>query len=291
MGAALRDIKRKITAVKKTRQITRAMNMVSAVKLRSAQTKMEKFRPYAEKLQEVLSSLAPRVENDAHPLLAVREPKRVRILLFTSDKGLCGAFNSNVIRAAERLIKEKKQEGKELSIVNVGRKGRDFFRRTVTIAGQHVDVFRAFDMELAHQIDSDVIPPFIADEYDELYIVYNEFRNLAVQRPRVERILPLQNIAEADVEPGGKIEYLYEPSEKEVLEKIIPMYIRIQIYRALLETSAGEHGARMVSMDNATKNCSELVERLTLQYNKARQEAITKEIIDIVGGTEALKQG
>ncbi len=290
--AALKDIKRKITAVQKTRQITRAMNMVAASKFKAAQTRMENFRPYAGKFMEVLNSLALRVDAENHPLLAVREPKRIRVICMTSDRGLCGGFNTNLIKATERFIKEKTREGQEVSLIPIGRKGRDFFRKKANSMNTRADVFSRFDISLARAIAGDVIPPFIGEEYDELYILYNEFVNVAVHRPTVVRLLPLPSVGrEEGVKPGKELDYIYEPSAEALLEKLLPQYVRVLIFQALVETSAGENGARMAAMDNATRNCEELIQSLTLKYNKVRQSAITAELMDIVGGTEALAKG
>jgi len=290
--AALKDIKRKITAVQKTRQITRAMNMVAASKFKAAQMRMDNFRPYAMKFMQVLNSLALRVDAKSHPLLAVRDPKRIRVICMTSDRGLCGGFNNNLIKATERFIREKLSEGREVSIIPIGRKARDYFRRKTKTINPRADVFGRFDMSLAVGISSDVIPPFIAEEYDELYLLYNEFVNVAIHRPTVVRLFPLASIGrEEEVEPDKRLDYIYEPSEEALLEKLLPMYVHVLIYRALVETSAGENGARMAAMDNATRNCEELIQSLTLKYNKVRQSAITAELMDIVGGTEALAKG
>jgi F-type H+-transporting ATPase subunit gamma len=290
--AALKDIKRKITAVQKTRQITRAMNMVAASKFKAAQMRMENFRPYALKFMEVLNSLALRVDARTHPLLAAREPKRIRVICMTSDRGLCGGFNSNLIKATERFIREKQREGREIELIPVGRKGRDFFRKKAKTINARADIFSKFDMSLAVKISGDVIPPFIAETYDELYLLYNEFVNVSVQRPTVVRLFPLPSIGrEEEFEQDKRLDYIYEPSEEALLEKLLPMYVHVLIYRALVETSAGENGARMAAMDNATRNCEDLVQSLTLKYNKVRQSAITAELMDIVGGTEALAKG
>lgn len=290
--ASLKDIKRKVGAVQKTKQITRAMNMVAASKFKAAQLRMENFRPYASKFMDVLNSLALRVESISHPLLAVRDPKRIRVICMTSDRGLCGGFNTNLIKATERFLKDKTKEDKEISLINVGRKGRDFFRKKANIIGQQVDVLSKFDMTLAVSISNDVISPFIKEEYDELYLVYNQFVNVSVQRPTVVRLFPLPSIGQdVDIDPDKRLDYLYEPSEEALLQKLLPMYVHVLVYRALLETSAGENGARMAAMDNATNNCEDLVRSLTLKMNKARQAAITAELMDIVGGTEALSKG
>jgi F-type H+-transporting ATPase subunit gamma len=289
---SLKDIKRKVTAVQKTKQITRAMNMVAAAKFKSAQVKMENFRPYAGKFMDVLNSLALRVESISHPLLAVRDPKRVRVICMTSDRGLCGAFNANLIKATENFIRGKVSEDKEIALINVGRKGRDYFRKKANILAQKVDVLSKFDMTLAVSIADEVIAPFIKEEYDELYLIYNQFVNVSVQRPTVVRLFPLPSIGqEVDVEPDLRVDYSYEPSAEILLQKLLPMYVHVLVYRALLETSAGENGARMAAMDNATSNCEELIRSLTLKMNKARQAAITAELMDIVGGTEALAKG
>ncbi|MGA2333321.1 MAG: ATP synthase F1 subunit gamma [Syntrophales bacterium] len=289
--ASLKDIRRKIVAVSKTKQITRAMNMVAASKLKAAQLRMENFRPYALRFMDVLTSLALRVDPETHPLLAVRDPKRIRVIIMTSDRGLCGGFNTNLIKAAERFVREKVSEGKEVQLIAVGRKGRDYFRKKVKLAKDWSDVFGKFDITLAVKISDEIIPSFMQAEYDELYVIYNEFRNIAIQRPAVVRLFPLPPIGkDEDVEPTARIDYIYEPSDEILLGKLLPMYVHVLIFRALLETSAGENGARMVAMDNATKNCEEMIQSLTLKMNKARQATITAELMDIVGGTEALSK-
>jgi len=290
--ASLKDIKRKVVAVQKTKQITRAMNMVAASKFKSSQVRMENFRPYAGKFMDVLNSLALRVDTSSHPLLAVRDPRKIRVICMTSDRGLCGGFNSNLIKATERFLKDKKSEGKEISLINVGRKGRDYFRKKADVIGQWVDILSKFDMTLAVSISNDVITPFIKEDYDELYLIYNQFVNVSVQRPTVVRLFPLPSIGQdVEVESENRLDYSYEPSEEILLQKLLTMYVHVLIFRALLETSAGENGARMAAMDNATSNCEDLIKSLTLKMNKARQSAITAELMDIVGGTEALAKG
>jgi len=291
MGASLKEIKRQSVAVDKTGQITRAMNMVAASKLKSAQLKMEKFRPYADKLMGVFGSLAGRAESITSPLLAVREPRKVRVIMMTSDRGLCGGFNTNIIKAVTNFIKEKNAEGQEVSLIAVGKKGRDSFRKKESIVSEHIEKLGSFDMSLAAEIAGEAVPPFVAEEYDELYLCYNEFRNIASQKPVIIRLLPASTVGSEEASPESSIEYIYEPSEEQLLAHIIPMYLRVLIYRGLLETSAGEHGSRMVAMDNATSNCEEMIQSLTQQFNRARQAAITAELMDIVGGTEALAAG
>ena len=289
--ASLKDIKRKVVAVQKTKQITRAMNMVAASKFKSSQVRMENFRPYAGKFMDVLNSLALRVDTSSHPLLAVRDPRKIRVICMTSDRGLCGGFNSNLIKATERFLKDKKSEGKEISLINVGRKGRDYFRKKADVIGQWVDILSKFDMTLAVSISNDVVTPFIKEDYDELYLIYNQFVNVSVQRPTVVRLFPLPSIGQdVEIESENRLDYSYEPSEEILLQKLLTMYVHVLIFRALLETSAGENGARMAAMDNATSNCEDLIKSLTLKMNKARQAAITAELMDIVGGTEALSK-
>lgn len=287
--ASLKDIKRKVTAVQKTKQITRAMNMVAASKFKSAQLKMENFRPYAGKFMDVLNSVALRVESMSHPLLAVRDPKRIRVICMTSDRGLCGGFNTNLIKVTERFLKEKVKEGKDVSMISVGRKGRDYFRKKANVLAQKVDLLSKFDMTLAVSIADEVISPFMKEEYDELYLIYNQFINVSVQKPTVVRLFPLPSIGqEVEVDSDKHLDYVYEPSDEVLLHKLLPMYVHVLVFRALLETSAGENGARMAAMDNATTNCEDLIRSLSLKMNKARQAAITAELMDIVGGTEAL---
>jgi F-type H+-transporting ATPase subunit gamma len=290
--ASLKDIKRKVVGVAKTKQITRAMNMVAASKFKSAQVRMENFRPYAGKFMDVLNSLALRVDTISHPLLAVRDPKRIRVICMTSDRGLCGGFNTNLIKATDRFLKEKSSEGKDVSLISVGRKGRDYYRKKANIIAQKVDLLSKFDMTLAVSVADEVINPFIKEEYDELYLIYNQFVNVSVQKPTVVRLFPLPSIGQdVDVDPDKRLDYSYEPSEEVLLQKLLPMYVHVLVYRALLETSAGENGARMAAMDNATSNCEELIRSLTMKMNKARHAAITAELMDIVGGTEALAKG
>lgn len=289
--AALKDIKRKITAVQKTRQITRAMNMVAASKFKTAQARMDNFRPYAAKFMELLTEVAGRVEPEAHPLLAVRPARRIWAICVTSDRGLCGGFNNNLIRAAEQFIKEKTAQGCQVVLIPIGRKGRDYFRKRASITNARTDCLARFDMALAESIADDLLPPLVRGEYDELYLLYNRFVNVAVHRPTVTRLFPLEPPGAQKTGPGTLLDVIYEPSLEILLGKLLPQYARVQIFRALLETSAGENGARMAAMDNATRNCEELIQNLTLKYNKARQAAITAELMDIVGGTEALAKG
>ncbi len=288
---SLKDVKVKINGVKKTKQITKAMNMVASAKLRNAQNRIERFRPYAEKFYEMLGDLAAGADPSVHPLLETREEvKTVGILVATSDRGLCGSFNTNINQAARKLAEEKKAEGKAVKLYCVGKKGRDFFRRRgYDIALAFGDKMNSFDFSLANQLGLEVIGAYMRGELDEVHLVFGEFISVARQVPRTLGILPMQGSAEKGDDSGNKAEYIYEPSVEGLLAELLPRFIKVQIYRGLLDTSCSEHAARMASMDNATRNCDDMIGALTLQYNKARQAAITKELMDIVGGAEALK--
>lgn len=288
--ATLQDVRRKIGAVKKTQQITKAMNMVAAAKLRGAQTRMENFRPYAGKFLEVINNLAPRIDPESFPLMAQRPVKKVELISLTADRGLCGSFNVNLINNAEKFIRAKRSEPLDVSLVSVGKKGADYFRRrNVEVRSRYVDVFNSFDMTTAAGIGRDVINHFLSGGSDEVYILYGEFINMAVQRPHLLRLLPIAPM-EAKGEAAKGLEYIYEPSVEGIFQDLLPRYVNVQIYRGLLENAASEQAARMTAMDNATRNCKDLINSLTMVYNKARQGAITKELMDIVGGAEALKK-
>jgi len=289
MGESLRDIQRKIQAVKKTKQITKAMNMVASAKLRNAQLRIERFRPYADKYYEIIADLAGRADENVHPLLEKREEvKKIAIILVTSDKGLCGAFNANLCNSALKLAQSKEQEGKDVVFVCVGKKARDFVRKTsFAILESKVDVLNHFDFQLASELGELVIDKFLGQEIDEVYTVFGKFVSIIKQEPISAQILPV--VSEGEESQEASSEYIFEPSVEGLLAELLPRYVKVQIYRALLDTSASEHAARMTAMDNATKNCDELVNSLTLVFNKARQASITAELMDIVGGAEALK--
>ncbi len=299
--ATLKDIQRKIGAVKKTQKITKAMNMVAASKLRGAQEKMEAFRPYANKFAEVLGSLAERVEiadeEHAPPLLVPRaEVKTVDLLLMTSDRGLCGSFNTNLIAKAEKFLREKADQGVEVRLVCMGRKGRDYYRRRKhTIVSDHVGIVGArFGFNVAVTVGQALIDSFLGGETDEVHMLFSEFVSMARQVPTVNQLLPIAGVekveeAEEPQYEGYIPEHICEPSEEELMAVMLPKQIYVQVFRGLLETSTSEHAARMAAMDNATSNCKEMITSLTLVYNKARQAAITAELMDIVGGAEALK--
>jgi F-type H+-transporting ATPase subunit gamma len=290
--ATLRDILRKIGAVKKTKQITKAMNMVAAAKLRTTQGKMESFEPYASKFAEVLGNLASRIEPDIHPLLLRKEEvANVELLHFTADRGLCGSFNAHSMAAAEKWIREKEGEELRCSLSLVGKKGRDYFtRRGFKIHKAHTHIYGKIDIAFVNQMAREFIDRFLADEIDELYMLYSRFVGMAKQEPTLVKLLPIEPPGERETGGGaGAAEYLYEPSAEELLIELLPKHISVQIYNAFLQNETSEHAARMAAMDNASKNCNELVDSLTLAYNKARQAAITAELMDIVGGAEALK--
>jgi F-type H+-transporting ATPase subunit gamma len=295
--ATLKDVKTKISAVKKTQQITKAMNMVAASKLRGAQVSMEGFRPYSGKFAEVLGSLAEKAGEETNPLLEAREEvERVHIVLCTSDRGLCGGFNANLISKAKALKEEKDQQGIDVIFTNFGKKGRDWCRKKkFEIVDQYLGVVGAkFGFNIAASAGQKLINGFLDKTYDEVYIVYAEFVSMARQLPVLKQILPIQPIESAEEGAKGEetsylAEHICEPSPQELLGELLPKNVYVQLYSALLETSTSEHAARMAAMDNATKACKDMIENLTLVYNKARQAAITAELMDIVGGAEALK--
>ncbi|NPV74705.1 MAG: F0F1 ATP synthase subunit gamma [Pelotomaculum sp.] len=282
---SLRDLRRRIKSIKSTQQITKAMKAVSAAKMRKAQEAVLSARPYSKRLKSVLGRVAVASGGVSHPLLAVREPKKVAYIVITADRGLCGGFNSNVIR---RATQEMREQSAELSLITVGRKSRDFFRRRgYNIAQQYVGLGEEIKYGTAKEIASFVIEKYSAGEYDVVYLVYSQFVNILVQKPVLVKLLP----AEPPEEEGEarKVEYIFEPSAAAVLTELLPKYIENAIYQGLLESKAGEHSARMTAMDNATKNASDMIDRLTLSMNRARQAQITKEISEIVGGAAALE--
>lgn len=287
----LKEIRKRIGSVKSTKQITKAMKMVAAAKFRKAQTRIIELRPYADKMNSVLSSLAGTVET-GHPLLEVRPRKKIEILVLTSDKGLCGAFNTNIMKAAIKLFKDTQAEGIEVSVSSIGKKGTDLFRRRgIALRKSWTGISGRISYYNAQEIAKDIIENYINETFDEVVLVYNEFRSAVVQKVSVVRLLPL---APVKPEEAGKqedtIDFLYEPSQQAIFDNLLPKNLEIQVYRALLESQASEEAARMTAMENATKAADDMIANLTLQYNKARQASITKELMDIVGGVEALKQ-
>ena len=298
---SLQSVRRKIASVKKTQKITKAMKMVAAAKLKRTQDRILAARPYALKMRDTIRNLSLRVNRDAHPLLRKREGehRRVIVTVVTSDRGLCGAFNANILRTAVTALKELESRGVQVEVAVVGRKGRDFFRRRGwTVRREVVDVFDKLTFEHGMVMGEEfpALDEYVAGSIDAVYVIYNEFKSAIAQRVVVERLLPIDWVVEitdrkdldqpTETVPGG---YFYEPSEGELLEHLLHRNFHVQAYRVLLESSAAEQGARMAAMDGATRNAGELIKQLTIYYNKTRQAAITKELMDIVGGAEALQ--
>jgi F-type H+-transporting ATPase subunit gamma len=289
--ANLRAIRKRISSVKSTQQITKAMKMVSAAKLRRAQDAINAARPYARTMRQVVQAVAARADADAHPLLTPREGKRLVLLVVTSDRGLCGSFNAGLTRTAHRFVIDNRDLYDEISLFVVGRKGRDFFRRReVPIRKEYLGVLGGIARLHAGKIANDLIDGFLSGELDEVQIVFNEFRSAISQVTRFEKLFPIAlEKAGGGEQGGGAVDYLSEPGQKEILASLLPKYVETQIFRILLESVAGEHGARMTAMDSATNNSVDMIARLTLQMNRARQAAITTELSEIVSGAEALK--
>lgn len=290
---ALKDVKNKIQGVKKTAQITKAMNMVASAKLRGAQEKMERFRPYSQKFAAAMSNLSGNIESGNLPLMASRAVQSAEIVVVTSDRGLCGSFNSNIISTAEKLMKKYEAEGKKVTIVSIGKKAHRYFRKTGKVRSSYTDIMGTFQMFNAREIAMDIAENFMVGGSDEVRIVYGKFYSVAIQRPEVEDLLPIKPLpqTEGTVQEAAKMSgaYTYEPEPGEIMEVLLPLYLNVQVYHAMLEVGASEHAARMTAMDNATNACKDIIHDLTRLYNKARQSAITSELMDIVGGAEALK--
>ncbi|WP_437485093.1 ATP synthase F1 subunit gamma [Sorangium sp. So ce1014] len=327
---SLKSIRKRISSVKSTQKITRAMKMVAGAKLNKAQLRITELRPYAVKVQEVLweitrdavTAAAAAVAADAaagtgaegeasaltgsdgapHPLLVARPERRVLLLVLTSDRGLCGAFNTNINKRAEREWKSRTEAGQEVQLAIIGRKGRDYFnRRSAPILEYLPGVWDKLSLETAQAVGAKLLTPFNKNEIDAIYLVYNEFKSAITQTVVVERLLPAGGPAQEQTqEQGGEgghaspsgatSEFLYEPDKGALLERLVPMYLDISILRALYESMASELGAKLTAMDAANKNAKEMIDSLTLEYNKARQAAITKELMEIIGGSEALKE-
>lgn len=286
--ANLRDIKRRIRSVKSTQQITKAMKLVSASKLRKAQERILAVRPYAIKMMDVLNHLAARANHDLHPLLGNREGNKILLLLITADKGLCGAFSTNILRKAMQVVRDN--QGKEISFIVAGRKGRDFLRnRKFKVLNEYTNWAKEFDYLKAAEIGDMITELFVQNTVDQVYVIYNEFKSVIQQQVIMERLLPVvpEKLVLKDKELP--VDYIYEPDEESILDHLLKRYMTVEVYRAFLESSAGEHGARMTAMDNATRNASDMIGELTLFYNRTRQAYITKELIEVVNGAEALK--
>ena len=287
--ATLKTIRKRIGSVKNTQQITKAMKMVSAAKLRRAQEAAVQARPYAEKMTELIKNVSARVSSEANPLLTARDEKKVQLVLFTSDRGLCGGYNANMIRAAEAFIRQHGAE-RQIQLTLVGRKGADHFRRRgAEIADRYVDILYKAPDEFAGEIAAKLISGFVSGAVDAVYIVYSRFRSALSQVPTVEKLLPV-TLAETDHSPAQQqTEYLYEPGVEQLLASLLPRITAVAIQRALLEATASEHGARMTAMESASGNAAKMIGSLTLQMNRARQASITRELLEIVGTAEALK--
>ena len=290
--ATLRDIRRRIRSVESTQKITRAMKLVAAAKLRRAQERLLAARPYATRMADLLASLVGRAAGEAHPLLVRRPAVHRRLVIVTADKGLCGAFNSNVLRASLAFLRE--QGDTSVTLVAVGKKGRDFYRRRQwQIKSEMLGFIDRLAYSHAQELAGGLMKEYLSGEVDEVHLMYSEFRSVAVQRVKRAQLLPIESAATSG-EPAGSEgaggDYIYEPSPEAILAALLPRHVTTQVFRALMESVAGEYGARMTAMEAATKNAKEMIGVLTIQYNKARQERITKELLDIVGGAEALRQ-
>jgi len=289
--ASLKDVKTKIGGVKKTAQITKAMNMVASARLRGAQMKMEAFRPYSSKFEEAMSNLSGGANTASFPLMEVRKVSSVEIVIVTSDRGLCGSFNANINKLAEKKMKAYEAEGIKVSIVCVGKKGHQYFKKTGKVRKSYTDIMAGFQMFHAREIAQDVADNFVKGGSDKVEVLYGHFKSVAVQRPAAQDLLPVQPVVGASDVKKKAIsgDYIYEPSTEEIMNVMQPLYLNVILYHAMLEVGASEHAARMTAMDNATTACRDIVNSLTLVYNKARQAAVTGELMDIVGGAEALK--
>lgn len=289
--ASLKDIKKRISTVKNTQQITKAMKMVSAAKLRRAQDAVVAARPYADKMADVLSSLALREDAESHALLAERSKGKALVVLITGDRGLCGGFNTNIAKTAERFIREQGEGFESYELLIVGRKGNDYLKRR---AGMHITKVHenlvgttVVTYPVAALLGQEVIEHYRNGDYDGVFLVYNAFQSAMTQVLTVTKLLP---IVPKQVDEGAQVsDYIYEPNATKVLDEILPKHIEVQIFRSLLESSASEHGARMTAMDSASKNASEMIGKLTLKYNRARQASITKELLEIISGAESIK--
>lgn len=281
--ASLKAIRKRIVSVRNTQQITKAMKMVAAAKLRRAQEAVVQSRAYAEKLGEVVAGLAAESSLREHPLVRERNPQgRVMLLVLTSDRGLCGGFNTNLLRQAEKFLKSPERT---TVLGLVGRKGYDFYKRRSIEIVEQVSTAGIAPIELARDVVARIVARFMNDEVDEIHLLFSRFRSAISQVPTIQRLLPI----EAPAANENPREYLFEPNRDAVIEDILPRYVEVKVFQAVLESIASEHGARMTAMESASKNASEMIERLTLEMNRARQATITKELMEIVGGAEALK--
>ena len=302
--ANLKAIRKRISSVKSTQKITRAQKMVAGARLTRAQQRIQALRPFAVKTAQVLAAVAGQggdeeaiASDDQHPLLARRAEKTVLLLVITSDRGLCGAFNTNILRAATRIWREREAAGQSVKIVTIGRKGRDYFRRrNAPVLEVLTGVWDKLDLEQARTVARKVLTPFVQGEVDSVYVVYNEFKSAMSQKVVAEPLIPLQQTVAAPAAENAEThewssnpEFLFEPNRKALLDSLVPIYIEVSILRALYESQASELGSRMTAMESATKKAAEMIGKYTLLYNRARQAAITTELMEIIGGAEALR--
>jgi F-type H+-transporting ATPase subunit gamma len=289
---SLKEVKTKISGVKKTSQITKAMNMVAAARLRGAQEKMEAFRPYTAKFNDAMSNLSGGATTNQFPLMENRDVKAVELVVVTSDRGLCGSYNANIVKLALTKIKSYEKEGKKVSLVCVGKKGFQLLNKTGKVRKKYADIMSSFQMFNAREVATDLADNFLKGNSDKVEVLFGQFRSVAVQVPTSVPFLPVQPVKDAaGAAKEKKIsgDYIYEPSAEEIMDVLQPLYLNVIVYQAMLEVGASEHAARMTAMDNATNACKDIVSSLTVIYNKARQAAVTNELMDIVGGAEALK--
>lgn len=293
--ANLKEVRNRIVSVSSTQQITNAMKMVSAAKLRRATDAIIQLRPYANKLKEILANLSASVEGSASPFLENRVPNKVLVLVVTSNRGLAGAFNMNAIKTVNQLISTKYNEQflkGNVSIMAIGKKGHDYYQKhEYKVIGNHTELFNNLNFENASEITQNIMDSFVDGEYDRVELVYNQFRNASVQVLTTEQLLPLEATESVEALATSEVDYIFEPSVEEIIEELIPKSIKIQLYKAVLDSHASEHGARMIAMDKATDNAGELIKELKLAYNQARQAAITTELTEIVSGAAALSNG
>lgn len=288
---SLKSIKKRIGSVKNTRQITKAMKMVSAAKLRRAQENIVAARPYANKLEEVLRSLACCMEGDQHPLLEVRDVKKLLLLVISSDRGLCGGFNANLCKAADRFVREQKQSLEQVTIMTLGRKGYDYLKNRHSVEKNYPNLISKPNYQTAALLGQEIIEGYTEGAYDKVIVLFNSFKTVMAQDVTFQQLLPVVPpvAEETPVTDDVQVEYIYEPTVQELMGEILPKNIEVQLFKAMLDSVAAEHGARMTAMDSASKNASEMIDKLTLQYNRARQAAITTELMEIISGAESIK--
>lgn len=293
--ANLKEVRNRIASVSSTQQITRAMKMVSAAKLKRATNAIVQLRPYAEKLKDILANLSASVEGTTTPYMVVRKPKKILLVVVTSNRGLAGAFNANVIKATNLLIAEKYSEQRQkgnVKIIAIGKKGQDYYKKnSYDVLGNHTELFAGLNFENTSKITDTIMKGFLAGEFDRVEVIYNQFKNAAVQFLRTEQLLPLVPTPQVEGKSQTAVDYILEPSKEEIIRELIPKSIKTQLYKAVLDSHASEHGARMTAMDKATDNAGELLKSLKLSYNQARQAAITTELTEIVSGAAALSNG